>query len=152
MFLHTYTFTIDIVPLVFKDQCFLGHVQEYGGIIVKMHHQRKNKVDPLKENRRRPIQPSQAQPWQRPRTSQEPTCARRWWGCGRTLGVAAPGLAPSPPSLLGHCYAGVWPRCVSWMGLLCHPWCGCYIYTFRVAPFDYISTLIEFMSCKTLIL
>ena len=56
MFLHTYTFTIDIVPLVLEDQCFIGHVQEYSGIIVKMHHQRKRNADPLKGNRRRPIQ------------------------------------------------------------------------------------------------
>jgi hypothetical protein len=56
MFLHTYTFTIDIVALVLEDQCFAGHVQEYGGIIVKMHHQRKCNIDLLKGNRRRPIQ------------------------------------------------------------------------------------------------
>ena len=56
MFLHTYTFTIDIVPLILEDQCFVGHVQEYGGIIVKMHHQRKRNADPPKGNRRKPIQ------------------------------------------------------------------------------------------------
>ena len=56
MFLHTYIFTIDIVPLVLEDQCFVGHVQEYGGIIVKIRHQRKRSADLLKGNRRRPIQ------------------------------------------------------------------------------------------------
>jgi hypothetical protein len=39
MSLHTYTFTIDIIPLVLEDQCFAGHVQEYGGIRVKMRNQ-----------------------------------------------------------------------------------------------------------------
>jgi hypothetical protein len=39
MFLHKYTFTIDIVPLVLEDQYFAEHVQEYGGIRVKMRNQ-----------------------------------------------------------------------------------------------------------------
>ena len=54
MFLHTYTFIIDIVPLVLEDQYFAEHVQEYGEIIFKMRHQRKRNADPLKGNRRRP--------------------------------------------------------------------------------------------------
>jgi hypothetical protein len=65
MFLHTYTFTIDIVPLVLEDQCFARHVQEYSGIIVKIRHQRERNTDPLKGNTRRPIQliqPGQAPP------------------------------------------------------------------------------------------
>jgi hypothetical protein len=65
IFLHTYTFTIDVVPLVLEDQCFAGHVQEYSGIIVKICHQRERNTDPLKGNRRRPIQliqPGQAPP------------------------------------------------------------------------------------------
>jgi hypothetical protein len=49
-------FIIDIVPLVLEDQYFAGHVQKYGRIIVKMRPQRKRNADPLKGNRRRPIQ------------------------------------------------------------------------------------------------
>ena len=35
IFLHTYTFTIDIFPLVLQNQCFGGVILEYKGIIVK---------------------------------------------------------------------------------------------------------------------
>ena len=35
MFLHTNTFTIDIVPLVLEVHYFLGVILEYKGIIVK---------------------------------------------------------------------------------------------------------------------
>ena len=35
MFLHTYTFTIDIVPLVLVVHHFAGDMLEYKGIIVK---------------------------------------------------------------------------------------------------------------------
>ena len=35
MFLHTYTFTIDIVSLVLEVQYFVGVILEYKGIIVK---------------------------------------------------------------------------------------------------------------------
>ena len=35
MFLHTYTFTIDIVPLVLEVHHFAGDMLEYKGIIVK---------------------------------------------------------------------------------------------------------------------
>jgi hypothetical protein len=35
MFLHTYTFTIDIVPLVLEVHYFTGIILEYKGIIVK---------------------------------------------------------------------------------------------------------------------
>ena len=72
MFLHTYTFTIDIVPLVLENYYFAGLIVEYKGIIVKMRHQTKRNADSRKGNRRRPIQsiqPGQAPPCQRPRTS-----------------------------------------------------------------------------------
>ena len=81
MFLHTYTFTIDIVPLVLENYYFAGLIVEYKGIIVKMRHQTKRNADSRKGNRRRPIQSiqlGQAPPWRRPRTSQEPTRVRRW--------------------------------------------------------------------------
>ena len=35
MFLHTYIFTIDIVPLVLEVHYFAGVILEYKGIIVK---------------------------------------------------------------------------------------------------------------------
>ena len=35
IFLHRYTFTIDIFPLVLENQCFTGVKLEYKGIIVK---------------------------------------------------------------------------------------------------------------------
>jgi hypothetical protein len=35
MFLHTYTFNIDIVPLVLEVHYFAGVILEYKGIIVK---------------------------------------------------------------------------------------------------------------------
>jgi hypothetical protein len=35
IFLYTYTFTIDIFPLVLENQCFVGVILEYKGIIVK---------------------------------------------------------------------------------------------------------------------
>jgi hypothetical protein len=96
MFLHTYTFTIDIVPLILEDQCFAEHVQEYGWIMVKMHHQRKRNADPLKGNRRRPIQliqPGQAPLWQRPRTSHEAVVRQASRRCTRTApGAARPTL------------------------------------------------------------
>ena len=80
MFLHTYTFTIDIVPLVSEKYYFAGLIIGYKGIIVKMCHQTKRNAD-LRKGNRRPIQliqPGQAPPCKRPRTSQEPTCARQW--------------------------------------------------------------------------
>jgi hypothetical protein len=46
-------------------------------------------------------------------------------------------------------HGGAWPRYVGWMGLLCFPWCRCCVYTFRVAPFDYISIIFAFCACKT---
>jgi hypothetical protein len=50
MFLHTYTFTIDIVPLVLEAHYFAGIILEYKGIIVKYAI---NQVQ-SKEMRRRP--------------------------------------------------------------------------------------------------
>ena len=38
IFLHTYTLTIDIVPLVLRDYYFVGHIHEYKGIIIKIRH------------------------------------------------------------------------------------------------------------------
>jgi hypothetical protein len=79
-----------------------------------------------------------------------------WWaeahpGCSHTL--------PSPSrhrlrlvSLLvdlEHSHGGAWPRCVGWMGLLCFPWRRCCLYAFRIAPFDYISTIFAFCVYKT---
>jgi hypothetical protein len=55
MFLHTYTFTIDIVLLVLEDQCFVGHIQEYGGIIVKVRHQKNITQIRSKEIEERPM-------------------------------------------------------------------------------------------------
>ena len=81
MFLHTYTFTIDIIPLVLENYYFAGLIVKYKEIIVKMRHQTRRNVDSCKGNRRRPIQLiqlGQALPWQRPRISQEPTCTRQW--------------------------------------------------------------------------
>ena len=56
MFLHTYTFTIDIVSLVLENYYFAGLIVEYKRIIVKMLHQTKHNADLHKGNRRRPIQ------------------------------------------------------------------------------------------------
>jgi hypothetical protein len=38
MFLHTYTFTIGIFPLVLENQCFAGHKHNKGGNIVKRNN------------------------------------------------------------------------------------------------------------------
>jgi hypothetical protein len=73
-----------------------------------------------------------------------------WWRCGRTL----PGLSLHRLCLVGllvdleRSHGGAWPRCVGWMGLHCFPWHWCCIYTFVVAPFDYISTIFAFCVCK----
>ena len=50
MFLHTYTFTIDIVPLVFRDYYFAGHIHEHKRIIIKIRHQTKRNVDHTPKN------------------------------------------------------------------------------------------------------
>jgi len=50
IFLHTYTFTIDIVPLVLRDYCFAGHIHEYKGIIIKICHQTKCNADHTLKN------------------------------------------------------------------------------------------------------
>jgi hypothetical protein len=52
MFLHTYTFTIDIVPLVLEVHYFAGVILEYKGIIVKYTINQSAK----QKKRRRPIQ------------------------------------------------------------------------------------------------
>ena len=45
MFLHTYTFTIDIVPLVLENYYFAGLIIEYKGNIVKICLWTKRKAD-----------------------------------------------------------------------------------------------------------
>ena len=52
IFLHTYTFTIDIVPLVLWDYYFTGHIHEYQGIIIKIHHQTKRNEDHTPKNKK----------------------------------------------------------------------------------------------------
>jgi len=44
MFLHTYIFTIDIVPLVLEVHYFEGVILEYKGIIVKVRYTSKRKA------------------------------------------------------------------------------------------------------------
>ena len=56
IFLHTYTFTIDIVPLVLWDYYFVGHIHEYKGIIIKIRHQKSVMQIILQRMRRQPIQ------------------------------------------------------------------------------------------------
>ena len=45
IFLHTCTFTIDIVTLVLENYYFLGLIIEYKGIIVKIRLWTKRKAD-----------------------------------------------------------------------------------------------------------
>ena len=52
IFLHTYTFLIDIVPLVLRDYCFVGHIHEYKGIIIKIRHQTKRNADHTPKNKK----------------------------------------------------------------------------------------------------
>jgi hypothetical protein len=52
MFLHTYTFIIDIVPLVLEVHYFVGVILEYKGIMVKYASTKAQS----KEMRRKPIQ------------------------------------------------------------------------------------------------
>ena len=47
MFLHTYTFTIDIVPLILEKYYFAGLIIGYKGIIVKIHIWIKRKADSI---------------------------------------------------------------------------------------------------------
>ena len=51
MFLHTYTFTIDIVPLVLENYYFAGLIIGYKGIIVKICLWTKHKVDSVQGKR-----------------------------------------------------------------------------------------------------
>jgi len=73
-----------------------------------------------------------------------------WFGRTRTLGRPVRLLLCLVGSLvdLEHSLGGAWSICVGWMGLLCFPWCGCHVYAFRVAPFDYNSTIFAFVSVK----
>ena len=54
IFLHTYTFTIDIVPLVLENYYFTGLIVEYKGIIVKMRLQTKRKAESAQRNKEMP--------------------------------------------------------------------------------------------------
>ena len=49
IFLHRYTFTIDIFPLVLENQCFAGLILEYKGIIIKIRHTSKCKAEKEKK-------------------------------------------------------------------------------------------------------
>ena len=51
MFLHTYTFTIDIVPLVLENYYFAGLIIEYKGNIVKICLWTKRKADSIQGKR-----------------------------------------------------------------------------------------------------
>ena len=51
MFLHTYTFTIDIVPLVLEKYYFAIVIIGYKGIIVKIRLWTKRKADSVQGKR-----------------------------------------------------------------------------------------------------
>ena len=69
MFLHTNTFTIDIVPLVLEVHYFLGVILEYKGIIVK--YAIKQSTKQRKKRRKPTYMPNlgQAPPRKQPRPS-----------------------------------------------------------------------------------
>jgi hypothetical protein len=80
---------------------------------------------------------------------------RRWWGCGRTPGAAAPGLAPLATALLWWAAGWVWvcflngtrPSFGVYVGFCFALFCfmlSC------VAPFDHIHMYFVNKSCKTL--
>ena len=81
-----------------EDQCFAGHIQEYGGIIVKVCHQRKRNADPLKGNRRKAHVPCKSGP------STDVARTQAHLGNNRAKALASgasPGAAAPPPPPLG---------------------------------------------------